>query len=227
MLYFQRLSFCSAHFSLILTSFFVSFVFFLALFSFLAHAEWNRLRNYHRLQKIIETITMQRAIKSTITQRNIIHTSPCMMMKSKILAISTEMVSSSMNCSYWNGLWYHHRRHVFLICFSFPFCLVFPVHTKIKTNFADYPSQYNNNRNPSQPKYVQTTYRPSTVTTQTQSTSTKIVQPQTFISNAKPIYDQPPTHEAYNPEYDEALVAQVSVGFLFFWPNIEVPTEII
>lgn len=28
MLYFQRLSFCSAHFSLILTSFFVSFVFF-------------------------------------------------------------------------------------------------------------------------------------------------------------------------------------------------------
>lgn len=78
--------------------------FFLALFSFLAHAEWNRLRNYHRLQKIIETITMQRAIKSTITQRNIIHTSPCMMMKSKILAISTEMVSSSMNCSYWNGL---------------------------------------------------------------------------------------------------------------------------
>lgn len=69
---------------------------------------------------------------------------------------------------------------------------------------------------------MQTTYRPSTVTTQTQSTSTKnIVQPQTYISNSKPIYDQPPTHEAYNPEYDEALVAQVTNTYisraLFNW----------
>lgn len=96
---------------------------------------------------------------------------------------------------------------------------------------ADYPSQYNNNRNPSQPKYVQTTYRPSTVTTQTQSTSTKnIVPPQTYISNSKPIYDQSPAHETYNPEYDEALVAQViflqlitidnifsSISFIYFF----------
>ncbi|XP_055296768.1 mucin-5AC [Sitodiplosis mosellana] len=79
----------------------------------------------------------------------------------------------------------------------------------------DYPAQYNNNRNPSQPKYVQTTYRPSTtLTTQTQSTSTKSIPPphqpqQTYISNSKPNYDQAPAHEAYNPEYDEALVAQL------------------
>lgn len=78
---------------------------------------------------------------------------------------------------------------------------------------SDYPTQYNSNRNPSQPKYVQTTYRPSTVTTQTQSTSTKNVVPQreSYISNSKPTYEQSvPAHEAYNPEYDEALVAQVS-----------------
>ncbi|XP_031627349.1 uncharacterized protein LOC116343441 isoform X2 [Contarinia nasturtii] len=75
----------------------------------------------------------------------------------------------------------------------------------------DYPSQYNNNRNPSQPKYVQTTYRPSTtLTTQTQPTSTKIIAPQqTYIGQSKPNYEQAPTHEAYNPEYDEALVAQL------------------
>lgn len=61
---------------------------------------------------------------------------------------------------------------------------------------------------------MQTTYRPSTVTTQTQSTSTKNVVPpqrESYISNAKPAYEQSvPAHEAYNPEYDEALVAQVS-----------------
>lgn len=63
-----------------------------------AYAEWNRLRKYHRLQKIIiETITMQQVIKSTTTRRNLIHISPCMMMKPKTLAISIEMVSSSMN----------------------------------------------------------------------------------------------------------------------------------
>lgn len=85
---------------------------------------------------------------------------------------------------------------------------------------SDYPTQYNSNRNPSQPKYVQTTYRPSTVTTQTQSTSTKNVVPQreSYISNSKPTYEQSvPAHEAYNPEYDEALVAQVSDVKCFFF----------
>lgn len=57
--------------------------------------EWNRhlRRNYHRLRKVIETIIMQQIIKSTITQRNSIHTSRYMMMKPMMQAISTEMVS--------------------------------------------------------------------------------------------------------------------------------------
>lgn len=79
--------------------------------------------------------------------------------------------------------------------------------------FLDYPSQYNNNRNPAPapPKYVQTTYRPSTVTVQTQSTSTKNIGQQTYI---KPSYE--PSAPQYNPEYDEALVAQVSLLLFLF-----------
>lgn len=78
---------------------------------------------------------------------------------------------------------------------------------------TDYPTQYN--RNPT-PKYVQTTYRPSTVTIQTQSTSAKTVAPsrETYV-NSKPSYDQP--SQVYNPEYDETLVSQVSrFEFEFF-----------
>lgn len=66
---------------------------------------------------------------------------------------------------------------------------------------------------------MQTTYRPSTVTAQTHSTSTKNILPQreTYISSSKPSYEQSaPAHEAYNPEYDEALVAQVSAKFSLF-----------
>lgn len=99
------------------------------------------------------------------------------------------------------------------------FFLVAVIYARILN--SDYPAQYNNNRNPSQPKYVQTTYRPSTtLTTQTQSTSTKnILQPQreTYIANSKPNYDQTPTHEAYNPDYDEALVAQVFMHFFLYF----------
>lgn len=84
-------------FLLLVLLMFTVFRFFSLSLSFLRRTELKRLRNYHRLQKVIETITMQQAIKSTITQRNSIHTSQYTMMKLKTLAISTEMVSGSMN----------------------------------------------------------------------------------------------------------------------------------
>ena len=126
---------------------------------------------------------------------------------------------------------FHRLMFFFLFCF-----LLSLTHSSLSTPcdrlllffrhvfaYSDYPAQYNNNRNPSQPKYVQTTYRPSTtLTTQTQSTSTKSIpspQPpqQTYISSSKTNYDQAPAHEAYNPEYDEALVAQVLSLFCSFF----------
>lgn len=55
-------------------------------------SESSHLRNCLRLQKPIEITTMQPTLKSTITQRSIIRTFRCMMMKTKML-ISTEMVS--------------------------------------------------------------------------------------------------------------------------------------
>lgn len=69
----------------------------------------------------IETTTMQRTIKSTITQHSIIRTFPCTMMKLKML-ISTETVSMLGGARQptilgkW-GFWHRlirHKKHVFL-----------------------------------------------------------------------------------------------------------------
>lgn len=75
----------------------------------------------------------------------------------------------------------------------------------------DYSQQYNNNP---QKSTVQSTYRPSTVATQTSAPPSQQPQRETYNNKQQDqnVYQQRPV-QAYNPEYDEGLIAQVRFSF--------------
>lgn len=77
---------------------------------------------------------------------------------------------------------------------------------KKKKNSADYGQQYTTVTQ----KPIQSTYRPSTVSTQPPP-------PRETYVKQEPVYEQRPVN-SYNPEYDEALISQVmrsTISLLF------------
>lgn len=92
--------------------------------------------------------------------------------------------------------------------------------------FIDYSQQYNNG----QKSTIQSTYRPSTMATQTsapqqqqQHHQQQQHQPQqqhreTYVKQQdQNIYQRPQQTQAYNPEYDEGLIAQVCFVYIYIF----------
>lgn len=133
--------------------------------------------NHHpdRFRKIIEITTTPPPIKDTQIHRNSIHIIQCTMKMLNCIEILVSLLFTPNESDY--------------------------VDDKKLNNFwcTDYGQQYTTVTQ----KPIQSTYRPSTVSTQPPP-------PRETYVKQEPVYEQRPV-SSYDPEYDEALISQVII----------------